>query len=232
MNHRRFVTIVLLAAALGCTRAPGGAGSSVRAKPQPDGEADAAAAFDGPGARPDTAPDAGLIVDRMVDEVAVDSAIDAVPPERPREPSDACLRTPEDVAIRNGQREYVDMIVRGAGLTRYQGQRIIVYTVDYRTMRPLGYGSAVIRDGAFELRFPDGYHRFTYQPVLFFLDVNDDGLCQVATGDVALSLRSNAHNSNGPIEVDVGVVFRLDVDGGEPWHPSDPKVCDVMNACH
>jgi ABC-type transport system substrate-binding protein len=152
----RFVIVLLLGAALGCGPAPGGGDSGVRTQPQPDAEVDAVAALDGPGARPDTAPDA---------------------------------------------------------------------------QQPLWYASAVIRNGGFEMFFPDGYHRFSYQPVMFFVDTNDDGICDVAAGDIAATLRSNAHNSNGPIEVSLDVAFNWEADGGALWFKSDPKVCDAMNVC-
>jgi hypothetical protein len=162
----------------------------------------------------------------------VDAAIDVAAPDVARPPSDACTRSPEDLAGGGLKYEYQDMIVRGAGLTRWNGRSIHVYTIDFQTRRPLGYGTGVIREGIFELRLPGAYHRFTYQPVMVYLDVDGDGVCNVAAGDVATSFLTSGHNLDQPIEVGTGLPLNPDVDGGEPSKPSDPKVCDAINACH
>jgi hypothetical protein len=198
----------------------------------PDGSSEATAPVDAPPARLDVQADVPAIEDVGSPDVALDAALDPVTTEAPRPLSDACMRSPEDAAVGGVQYQYLDMIVRGTGLTGWEGDSIYVYTVDFQTRRALGYGTAVIRGGQFELRFPGGYHRFTYQPVMFYLDTDGDGVCNVAAGDVAASFPTNAHNEDAPIKVGVGVAFNWEVDGGALWWGSDPKVCDAMNACH
>lgn len=144
------------------------------------------------------------------------------------DPSDACGRPPEDVRVVNGLRDYVDMILNGSAFDDHEGQRIYLFTRHPETGRPLGVAAATIRQGRFVIRLIDGYTRFSYQPVFFYVDVNGDGRCNAADGDHSSWFPTNGHNGNDPIVIDL-----TEARYGHRTAPprEGGTVCDIMNAC-
>jgi hypothetical protein len=137
----------------------------------------------------------------------------------------SCARVPAENPVRDGRRAFLDMTIIAADFAAHEGQRVYVFTRDYNQKTPLGYGSAVVQQGEFRLEFPEGYARFTYQPIFYFVDVNGDGRCDESAGDHAGYMASNGWNpvANEPL------TQRLE--HGHVPEVRGERVCDILNAC-
>ena len=149
-----------------------------------------------------------------------DAAIDGSRDSSAADADESPCNQPGDAA--DGGRPYFDLVVGGRWNVP-DGRRMFVLTREYASMIPRGYGSAVIKDGAFLLRFPRAYLNFSYQPIFYFLDVDDDGRCDETIDRVGNDVTSACQLRNCE-----GVLHE------SPNRPVDPRgnnVCDVMNAC-
>jgi hypothetical protein len=190
-----------------------------------DSRADADAASAGEARGPD-GPDAAVdVTDPGVPDAVADVVVDAAQADLTITTSDACLPPPLDAAV-DGPHRFLDLVVKGQGFEEHEGKRVYIFTRVFDTKAPLGHGSDLVRAGQFSIFFPNGYARFSYQPIFYYVDVNGDGRCDEATGDHPGLTLSNASNptSNDPLEMAV-----------RDNHMSmlrNERVCDLMNACN
>ena len=92
---------------------------------------------------------------------------------------------------------FLDFVVSGEGLGQHEGR--IVRFVTYDSVAPtrvFGVAEVAIQDGAFSARWTDGYERYEYQPVSFYIDLDDDGRCDVGQ-DLGAHFVSSAWNPVG-----------------------------------
>jgi hypothetical protein len=121
--------------------------------------------------------------------------------------------------------EFLDLRVHFENQTAVADDRIVVMT--YETLMPdRVYGVASARvdgSGSFEVMWPDAYRRYEYQPIAFYIDLDEDGAC---TPGVDLGERhiSSAWNPVGdePLEEQLAVF---------PFEPVDVAVCEVIERC-
>jgi hypothetical protein len=222
MNRRRSGS-VLVGTALwwGIGLAPGCSGGRA------GGPATGDASVTGADGAPDAAV-AGLDASEGEAAIGADSRVPGAGDDAPAVAgtSDACTAPSTDVGIRNGVRLLLDLVVTGQGFEEHEGKRVYVFTRESNYRTPLGHGSELVRSGRFTLRFPDGYARFSYQLVFYYVDVNGDGRCDESTGDHTGFTITNAFNpaGNEPDEVALPDNHRSS--------QRDERVCDLMNACH
>jgi|GEM_PF-3795743 len=96
-------------------------------------------------------------------------------------PADSTL---EPIRVIRGAQGAVwsDLTIRGVGLDEYEGKVATVRLgIPDRPPERLGSGQARIQGGAFELFFPQVWEDSLYKRKLVYIDVNDDGSCDLAT---------------------------------------------------
>jgi hypothetical protein len=119
--------------------------------------------------------------------------------------------------------EMSDIVLNGSGFSEHEGARIRVLTRS--TYGPaFGSGEATIVGGAWSVTFQHGYAQFTYQEVLWFVDVDGDGVC--STVDHAGNLGTNAFTPKGNAVVTMPVP-----DNHRTKTARNVDVCVVMNGC-
>jgi hypothetical protein len=158
-------------------------------------------------------------------DVGPDGPSDRVEPDLTAGIPDACAAPSIDVGVRDGVRNFLDLVVMGQGFEEHEGKRVHVFTRESSSNAPLGYGSALVQDGRFTIRFPDGYARFSYQLVFHYVDVNGDGRCAEAMGDHVGYRITNGFNpsTNEPLEM---MYTHTHVSASR-----NEQVCDLMNTC-
>jgi hypothetical protein len=154
-----------------------------------------------------------------------DMATDSTTPDQMPSGPNPCARAPGAIPVRNGRRDFMDLIINAGDFAEHEGQRVHVFTREYSQKTPLGYGSAVVQGGGFMLRLPDGYARFSYQPIFWYVDVNGDGRCDEAAGDHPGYMPTNGWNPSGDEPLMHGLDHR------HVATMREERVCDVMNAC-
>jgi hypothetical protein len=161
-------------------------------------------------------------------QLAADTPRDANPSEiEARDAAtawDSCAHPAEDVSVKGGLPEFLDLNITGVGFQAHEAQRIRVVTFDPRDGTPLGDGIATIRDGTFYLHFPNGYYEFSYQRVFYYVDVNGDGQCDVASGDHAAYTVTSAQRVTA---------YEYSLSEREP-HEAPARaasVCGIVNSC-
>lgn len=138
-----------------------------------------------------------------------------------------CARAAPDRPGVNGRPPYLDLVVNGAGFESHEGQRVHVLARDYHSQLSLGYGSAVVVQGRFVLRFPRGYATFSYQPMFFYVDVDNSGDCDPAVDHLGAFVTSG-HTGGDPYELELSEQ-RYGHDSPRPR--ADASVCTTLNAC-
>ena len=126
---------------------------------------------------------------------------------------------PGDAAA-DARRAYYDLVVDGRW-NGADGRRIFVLTREFDTMIPRGYGSAVIKDGTFLIRLSRAYLSFSYQPVFYFLDVDDDGRC-----DPTIDRAFRGVTSACQMRDCEATAYE-----NPPGPSSGTEICNIMNAC-
>lgn len=151
---------------------------------------------------------------------APDTASDDSRDSRPADAGPSPCNQPGDAG--DGGRPYFDLIVGGRWNVP-DGRRMFVLTREYSSMIPRGHGSAVIKDGSFLIRLPRAYLNFSYQPIFYFLDVDDDGRCDEAID------RTGSELTNACQMQDCEGVLHEGPD--RPVDGRGNHVCSLMNAC-
>lgn len=164
------------------------------------------------------APDQG-----PVDRGGQDTAGSDVPGPTPG----ACARAAPDRPGVNGRPAYLDLVVNGAGFESHEGQRVHVLARDYQSQLSLGYGSAMVAQGKFVLRFPRGYAMFSYQPMFFYVDLDGNGACDPAVDHLG-SFLTNGYTGSDPFELGLSHEQHAH-DSSRPR--ADASVCATLNAC-
>ena len=101
---------------------------------------------------------------------------------------------------------------------------LITYDVNDAT-RVYAHGETrVASDGGMEQAWPDAYRRFEYQPIVYYIDVNDDGACTPGT-DLGERFISTAWNPVGdaPLETDLALF---------PIPAVSAETCSDIGRCH
>mgnify|MGYP001613725914 CR=1 FL=1 len=119
---------------------------------------------------------------------------------------------------------FLDFEVRGHGLAALDGAVVRLLTHQWDDPeRVFGIAEVTIADGAFAALWPDGYQRFSYQPVIIHVDADGNGRCDP---DVELGRHffSNAWNPVGdePLAQDVTLF---------PLEPATAAICAEINRC-
>jgi hypothetical protein len=122
--------------------------------------------------------------------------------------------------------EWWDLTIRGEQFGEFEGKTVTVRvgSLDWPPER-LGSAKALITRGAFELRFPQVWEANLYKLKAAFIDSDDDGLCDPASGDLVFQdARATPHFvlslQNGPDQ--------LQLDMPESYDPD--KTCSYLNA--
>jgi len=132
--------------------------------------------------------------------------------------------------IVDGRERYLEFEITGTGFHEHNGQvvRVVTHKWDDRS-RVFAADELLVVDGMIHFLWVDAYERFSYQPVLFYADVDADGRCNPAV-DHVWGGPSSAWNPRGnewysvEIEHDVGL-------GGHLADAQAEKYCNLVNAC-
>jgi hypothetical protein len=119
----------------------------------------------------------------------------------------------------------LDMNVTGTGFDAGEGRTVhlLARTVDNGAI--FASGGAVVASGGFVLHFPRGFERFTYEEIMFFVDVDGDGRCTPGTDDPGYTVTA-AFNPTQNVPVDVPLM-----DNHMAQSARGADVCAVMNGC-
>jgi hypothetical protein len=121
--------------------------------------------------------------------------------------------------------DMLDMNVTGTGFDADEGRTVhlLARTVDNGAI--FASGDAVVASGGFVLHFPRGFERFTYEEIIFFVDVDGDGRCTPGTDDPGYAVTA-AFNPTQNVPVDVPLM-----DNHMAQSARGADVCAVMNGC-
>jgi hypothetical protein len=117
-----------------------------------------------------------------------------------------------------------DLTVRGVALESYEGKVVTVRIgMPERAPERLGSGQARIEDGAFELFFPKVWEDSLYKQKLVWLDVDNDGSCDLASDLLFADSRASA--ASALTARGGGAHERFDM-----FASGDPRHCEVFNS--
>ena len=132
-----------------------------------------------------------------------------------------------DPGMCTGVKEFAHMLdldVAGSGFSEHEGQSVHLITRTSRNSAVFGSGQATVVGGAFELLFRHAYERFSYQEVLWFIDIDGDGVCSSADHVGYIST-----NGDNPVGSQVSHVAPQDNHTAKTARNAD--VCAAMNGC-
>jgi hypothetical protein len=121
--------------------------------------------------------------------------------------------------------DMLDMNITGVGFDAYEGRTLHLVTRTTYNGAIFGSGEAIVTGGGFAFHFRRGYQRFTYQEVLFFVDIDADGGC-APESDHAGFFATSAFNPIQNVAVNVQLPDTHVVKTGR-----GADVCVVMNGC-
>lgn len=104
-----------------------------------------------------------------------------------------------------GTHPIVDLKVDGSGFDAHPNQSVHLLTRNAGTGALRGIGRGMVIGGRFTVYLPNGYERRAAQEILWFVDVDGDGNCNVAAGDHLGYATAAALDPTGnePVEVSV-----------------------------
>ena len=119
--------------------------------------------------------------------------------------------------------EMSDLTVAAAGFADHEGATIHVLT---RAVNGavLGSGQTTVTRGGWSMVFPRAYAQFSYQEILWFVDLDSDGVCTAS--DHPGNLTTNAFTPNGNAVVTMPIS-----DNHQAVTGRQADVCIVMNGC-
>jgi hypothetical protein len=120
---------------------------------------------------------------------------------------------------------FLDFRVSGTGLAAHEGRSVRLVTHNlHDDDRVFGTAEVTIVAGQFEASWLNGYQRWEYQPVDYYIDVDDSGTCTPGV-DLGERFISSAWNPVGdePLDQDITLF---------PPQPVTTDVCQAIDRCH
>jgi hypothetical protein len=117
-----------------------------------------------------------------------------------------------------------DMNVTATGFAAHDGSTVYVLTRTFQNGAVFGRGQATVASGGFSLHLPRGFVVMTYQEVLWFVDVDGDGVC-TANDHLGYTVTAAAvPTGNQPFD-------QMISDNHTDMSARAADVCVVMNGC-
>jgi hypothetical protein len=150
-----------------------------------------------------------------------DSATSDASHEVRSDPTDAGATCQPGDAGADRRRSFIDFQITGAAFDGHNGSTIHLYTAGSSVNDVYGLGRQVIAGGGFVLELPAGYKRGSVQAVVWFVDVDGDGVCNSGNDD------HSGFATVGPFDPGPGADERFEVTISDnhinPYHGSgDP----------
>lgn len=162
----------------------------------------------------------GYVVVNAVDPVGAEAVAVAI--------SDNHVRTAHGADLCNPAMPFGDMFdmnITGIGFDAHEGQTVHLLTRTVNNGAIFGSGAALVAGGGFAFHLRKGFQRFSYQEVLFFVDVDGDGTCTAGTDHPGYTV-TPAFNPLQNVPVDLQVM-----DNHTATSARNADVCVVMNGC-
>jgi len=135
--------------------------------------------------------------------------------------------SPSDPNMCTGIKEFarmMDLEISGSGFNEHEGQPVYLITRTSRNNAVFAAAQATVAAGAFQFAFRRAYERFTYQEVLWFTDVDGDGVCGPAD-----HVGYASTNGDNPVASQLSQVKIKDNHAATTARNAD--VCAAMNGC-
>ena len=116
------------------------------------------------------------------------------------------------------------MDITATGFAAHDGATVRLLTRTGQNGAVFGAGQTTIAGGKFSLHFPSAYQQFTYQEILWFVDIDGDGVCTIA--DHRGGVSSSAFTPTGSAAVTMPIT-----DNHMTTTTRSADLCAIANGC-